>query len=84
MSWPTSPAPAPSAWPPSGGAAAPGPARSEHDRRYLRFNDALRTVTAQLPAESYAEAKACLEALAKAIPSDEDERDAARLGPAPL
>src|SRR5277367_5782644 len=28
------------------GAAAPGPARSEHDRRYLRFNDTLRTVTA--------------------------------------
>ena len=44
-------------------------ARSEHDRRYLRFNDTFRTVTAQLPAESYAEAKACLEAVAREIPS---------------
>ncbi len=40
------------------------PARSEHDRRYLRFNDAFRTLTVQLPAESYAETKACLEARA--------------------
>ena len=28
--------------------------RSEHDGRYLRFNDDHRTMTAQLPAESYA------------------------------
>jgi hypothetical protein len=48
------------------------PVRSEHDRRYLRCNDTLRTVTAQLPAESYAEAKACLEALARQIPSDDE------------
>ena len=48
------------------------PVRSEHDRRYLRCNDTFRTVTAQLPAESYAEAKACLEALARQIPSDDE------------
>ncbi len=47
-------------------------ARSEHDRRYLRFNDTFRTVTAQLPAESYAEAKACLEAVAREIPSEDE------------
>ena len=50
--------------------ASSAPARSEHDRRYLRFNDTFRTVTAQLPAESYAEAKACLEARARQIPSE--------------
>ena len=49
-------------------------ARSEHDRRYLRFNDTFRTVTAQLPAESYAEAKACLEAVAREIPSKDEEK----------
>jgi hypothetical protein len=46
--------------------------RSEHERRYLRFNGTFRTVTAQLPAESYAETKACLEALAREIPTDEE------------
>ena len=49
---------------------APAPARSEHDRRYLRFNDTFRTMTVQLPAESYAEAKACLEARARQMPSE--------------
>jgi hypothetical protein len=42
----------------------------QHERRFVRFNDSLRTMTAQLPAESYAEAKACLVARAKAIASD--------------
>ncbi len=42
----------------------------QHERRFVRFNDQFRTVTAQLPAESYAEAKACLEARAKAVPTD--------------
>ncbi|HEX4434716.1 MAG TPA: DUF222 domain-containing protein [Acidimicrobiales bacterium] len=42
----------------------------QHERRFVRFNDALRTMTAQLPAESYAEAKACLETRAKAIATD--------------
>jgi hypothetical protein len=52
------------------GAQTPGSTRSGHDRRYLRFNDACRTLTAQLPAESYAQAKACLEARARQIPSE--------------
>ena len=45
---------------------------SGHDRRYLRCNDALGTLSLQLPAESYAETKTCLEARAKAIPSEGD------------
>ncbi len=32
----------------------------QYERRFVRFNDQFRTVTAQLPAESYAEAKARL------------------------
>ena len=45
-------------------------ARSEHDRRFLRFNDAYRTISAQLPPDSYAETKASLEARAKDVPTD--------------
>ncbi len=44
--------------------------RSEHDRRYLRFNDTFRTMSVQLPPESYAEARTCLEARAKKVPTD--------------
>jgi hypothetical protein len=59
-------------------ASAAGPAdraaaaESENDRRYVRCNDQHRTVTAQLPAASYAEVKACLEARARSAPSDGD------------
>jgi len=42
----------------------------EHHRRYLRCNDAHRTMSLQLPAESYAEARACLDALAKQVAPD--------------
>ncbi len=42
----------------------------QFERRFVRFNDQFRTVTAQLPAESYAEAKTCLEARAREIPTD--------------
>jgi hypothetical protein len=42
----------------------------EHDRRFLRFNDQYRTISVQLPAESYAETRTCLEARARKIPSD--------------
>ena len=52
----------------------------QYERRFVRFNDQFRTVTAQLPAESYAEAKACLEARAKEVPSDGDDA----LGPPTL
>jgi hypothetical protein len=46
------------------------PHQSEHDRGFLRFNDQCRTVTVQLPAESYAEARASVEARARQVPSD--------------
>jgi hypothetical protein len=49
---------------------APSTTQSEHDRRFVRFNDEHRTMTAQLPAESYAEAKASLDARIRQIPSD--------------
>ena len=44
--------------------------RSDHDRRYLRFNDIHRTVSVQLPPDSYAATRACLEERAKEIPTD--------------
>ena len=53
---------------------APLPGRTSghsfHDRRYLRFNDSLCTMSMQLPADEYAETRAHLEARAKDIPSD--------------
>ncbi len=50
----------------------PTPARdqADHDHRSVRFNDLVRTVTAQLPPASYAEVRARLEARAKRFPSD--------------
>jgi Domain of unknown function (DUF222)/HNH endonuclease len=48
------------------------PSSSEQKGRSLHFNDDHRTISAQLPAESYAEAKACIEAWAHGIPSDGD------------
>ena len=47
------------------------PSRSEHDGRYLRFNDERRTVSAQLPTEEYARTKACVDAWAPDGSSDE-------------
>jgi len=46
------------------------PSRSEHDSRYVRFNDARRTLSAQLPEEEYARTKACVDAFADTVPSD--------------
>jgi hypothetical protein len=46
------------------------PPADAYDRRSLRFNDPCRTLTVQLPPESYAEARATLEARAREIPSD--------------
>jgi hypothetical protein len=43
---------------------------SEHDRRFVRFNEAFRTLSVQLPPESFAETRACLEARARQVPSD--------------
>ena len=51
-------------------AAATSNPTSAHDRRYLRFNEQCRTMTVQLPPESFAETRACLEARAKHVPSD--------------
>ena len=50
----------------------PTPARdqADQDHRSVRFNDLVRTVTAQLPPASYAEVRACLEARAKRVASD--------------
>jgi len=45
-------------------------AQSDHQRRFLRFNDRFRTLSVQLPSESYAETRACLETRARKLPSD--------------
>ena len=45
-------------------------AMSHHDRRYLRCNDARRTITAQLPDDSYALVRAALAKKAEEFPSD--------------
>lgn len=45
-------------------------ARADYDARSLRFNECFRTVTAQLPAETFAEVRGTLEAQARDIPSD--------------
>ena len=44
--------------------------RSEHDGRYVRFHDGHRTMTVQLPKESYAQTKTCVDAWADTVPSD--------------
>jgi len=49
-------------------------AEADYEKRSVRFNDTFRTVTAQLPPESYAEVRACLEAEAKELPSDGQTR----------
>jgi hypothetical protein len=45
-------------------------AKSEYEARYLRFNDARRTITVQLPEEQYAVAKAAVSEVAQDVPSD--------------
>jgi hypothetical protein len=47
-----------------------GRGAEQHDHRFLRFNDQLRTISIQLPPDSFAETKAAIEAQAKEIPSD--------------
>jgi hypothetical protein len=51
--------------------ASASPSRSELESRYLRFNDGHRTVSLQLPKEEFAKTKACVDAWAGALPSDE-------------
>jgi len=48
------------------------PGIATRDTRSLRFNDNFQTLTAQFPAESYAEVRTVLEAEAKQLPSDGD------------
>jgi hypothetical protein len=45
----------------------------EQERRSLRCNEAVRTMTVQLPPESFAEARSRLESMAKEIPSADGE-----------
>ena len=45
-------------------------AEKDYELRSLRFNDTFRTVTAQLPPETYTETKSWLEARARELPSD--------------
>jgi hypothetical protein len=61
---------------------SPVTAAREHEMRSVRFNDACRTMTAQLPAESYAEVRAGLEARARRFPSDGETRFDQRLADA--
>jgi len=49
------------------------PSRSQHDSRYLRFNDGHRTVSLQVPSEEYARTKACVDAWAAAVSDEEDK-----------
>jgi hypothetical protein len=44
--------------------------QAAYEARSLRFNDPCRTMAVQLPIEDYIAAKACIQAQAKAIPSD--------------
>jgi hypothetical protein len=44
--------------------------QAAYEARSLRFNDPCRTMSVQLPPEDYAATKACIQAQAKAIPSD--------------
>ncbi|HSZ36035.1 MAG TPA: DUF222 domain-containing protein, partial [Acidimicrobiales bacterium] len=61
--------------------SAPSSTR-EHETRSVRFNDACRTMTAQLPAETYAEVRSGLEATARQVPSDGETRWDQRLADA--
>ena len=49
---------------------SPSGTQSDHDRRFLRFNDQHRTLVAQFEPDVYAEVKTTLEAQAKEVPSD--------------
>jgi hypothetical protein len=55
-------------------ASPPPNSQADRDRRSLRFNDTFRTVTAQLPSETYAEVRGGLEAAAKRFASDGETR----------
>jgi hypothetical protein len=52
----------------------PPPGKPVEEVRSLRFNDNVRTMTVQLPPAEYVETKACIEAQAKAIPTDRETK----------
>ena len=52
--------------------ASVSPSGAEHDGRYVRFNDERRTMSLQLPKESYAQTKACVDAYAAGVSSEEE------------
>lgn len=54
-------------------------AAADYESRYLRFNDARRTITAQLPEELYAVARESISERARDLPSDGETRDDRRL-----
>ena len=54
--------------------ASSASAKADYEMRSVRFNDTFRTVTAQLPPESYAEVRSTLEARARLMPSDGETR----------
>ena len=51
-------------------ARTPSSSSSRSDGRFLRFNDTYRTISAQLPADAYAETKAHIDAQLEQIPSE--------------
>ena len=51
-----------------GVAAERSEGRTGASGQYLRFNDTCRTMTVQLPADAYAETRACIDARTKALP----------------
>ncbi len=54
--------------------ASSASAKADYEMRSVRFNDTFRTVTAQLPPESYAEVRSTLEGEARLMPSDGETR----------
>jgi hypothetical protein len=56
------------------GGAPRSRAETDHEARSVRFNDSCRTVTAQLPPESYVSVKSRLETRARELPSDGETR----------
>jgi hypothetical protein len=50
--------------------ASEAKAQKDYESRSLRFSDTFRTVTVQLPPETYAETRVCLETRARELPSD--------------
>jgi hypothetical protein len=49
-------------------------AETHHEFRYLRFNDARRAITAQLPEDAYAEVRSAITERAQSFPSDGETR----------